>query len=64
MKVNGIKRDLKGSQRLLDFLQENNYDIRFIAVERNGEIVPQASYEQVLLTEEDSLEIVNFVGGG
>lgn len=64
MKVNGTKRNLKGSQRLLDFLQENNYDIRFIAVERNGEIVPKASYEQVLLMEEDSLEIVNFVGGG
>jgi len=35
-----------------------------VAVERNGEIVPRAAYDHVLLREGDRLEIVQFVGGG
>lgn len=35
-----------------------------IAAELNGEIIPKASYDSTILSEGDSLEIVNFVGGG
>jgi thiamine biosynthesis protein ThiS len=64
MKVNGKVQVIHESQSLLDFLLKKNYDISFIAVERNGEIVPKSTYEQVMLKDEDTLEIVNFVGGG
>jgi thiamine biosynthesis protein ThiS len=33
-------------------------------VELNGTIVPKASYDEVMLSPEDTLEIVRFVGGG
>jgi len=64
MKVNGKVQVIHESQSLLDFLLKKNYDISFIAVERNGEIVPKSTYEQVMLKDEDTLEIVNFVEGG
>ena len=35
-----------------------------VAVERNGEIAPRSTLEQVALSDGDTLEIVHFVGGG
>lgn len=35
-----------------------------IAIERNGEIIPRGQWEHVSLTQNDRLEIVQFVGGG
>lgn len=35
-----------------------------VAVERNREIVPRASYPETTLEDGDQLEIVTFVGGG
>ena len=64
MKVNGTQVPLKEEKTLLQYLQENQYDISKIAVERNGEIVPKREYECVFLQQEDQLEIVQFVGGG
>ena len=64
MKVNGIVIALNESQSLLDFLERQNYDITKIAVERNGEIVPKLTYKNLMLDDNDTLEIVRFVGGG
>ena len=35
-----------------------------VAVERNGDIVPRATWEEVALQDGDKLEVVQFVGGG
>lgn len=64
MKVNGSFVALKEPQTLYDYLISQNYDLAVIAVERNGDIVPKATYKDVLLQDEDTLEIVRFVGGG
>jgi sulfur carrier protein len=64
MKVNGTHTALTGIQSLQEFLSSQNYDITRIAVELNGEIVPKATYPNVVLNNEDTLEIVRFVGGG
>ena len=40
------------------------YDPKRIAVERNGEIVFKSQYDDVVLQDEDSIEVVSFVGGG
>lgn len=64
MKVNGTVVELEKSQTLYDFIIKQKFDLATIAVERNGEIVPKATYKEVLLENEDSLEIVRFVGGG
>ncbi|RNC29058.1 MAG: Sulfur carrier protein ThiS [Candidatus Dichloromethanomonas elyunquensis] len=64
MKVNGKTIVLENNLSLSGFLEENQYDARLIAVERNGEIVPRSTYGNVVLEDEDILEIVSFVGGG
>lgn len=64
MRVNGTTVVLEERQSLYDFLMVKNFDLKAIAVERNGEIIPKTAYKDVLLENEDSLEIVQFVGGG
>lgn len=53
-----------GGQSLLACLTQAGYDPAKVAVERNGDIVPRAQYGQTILTDGDSVEIVQFVGGG
>lgn len=64
MKVNGKIISLQRKQNLYDFLISQNLNIHTLAVERNGEIIPKSKYKDILLKEEDSLEIVQFIGGG
>lgn len=64
MKLNGHTVNINIELSLLEFLQQNKYDISKIAVELNGDIIPKADYMNVLLKEDDSLEVVSFVGGG
>ena len=64
MKLNGQNVNINIGLSLLEFLQQNKYDISKIAVELNGNIIPKADYMNVLLEEDDSLEVVSFVGGG
>lgn len=64
MKLNGQIVNINIELTLLEFLQQNKYDISKIAVELNGNIIPKTDYINVLLQEDDSLEVVSFVGGG
>ena len=63
VKVNGEPKDIAG-KTLAEYLATTNYDMKRIAVERNGDIVPKAQYGEIALSEGDSIEIVSFVGGG
>ncbi len=63
MIINGVQEAAEG-RSVLQVLQEKGIDLSNVAVERNGEIVPKRQYDSVILTAEDRLEIVSFVGGG
>lgn len=63
VKVNGTEQNAAGLT-LLAFLEKEGYDPKKIAVEKNGEIVPKAQYEETILKDGDALEVVRFVGGG
>lgn len=63
VKINGESLDIAG-KTVAEYLAEAAYDIRRIAVERNGDIVPKARYGETVLADGDSVEIVSFVGGG
>ena len=45
-------------------MQQQGYNAQRVAVERNGEIVRRADFEKELLRDEDTVEVVTFVGGG
>jgi len=63
VKVNGSSLDLAGKS-LAEYLETTDYDVKRIAVECNGRIVPKAQYGQTLLKDGDCVEVVSFVGGG
>lgn len=63
VKINGEKLDIAG-KTISEYLSTTNYDIKRIAIEKNGNIVPKNAYETTLLFDGDSLEVVSFVGGG
>ncbi|HAP31696.1 MAG TPA: thiamine biosynthesis protein ThiS [Firmicutes bacterium] len=64
MKVNGKVVALGKKLTLQDYLNAQAFDLRLIAVELNGKLVPKSAYASVFLSDEDVLEIVRFVGGG
>ncbi len=64
MKLNGTIYHLDQPVILLDLLSEYGFQIQRIAVEMNGTIIPKATYDQVTVTNDDTLEVVSFVGGG
>lgn len=64
IKINGERVEKIASKNVADYLSENGYDIKRVAVELNGDILPKSQYESTLLQDGDSVEIVSFVGGG
>ena len=62
--VNGDLRHLTVGITLADMLGELGLDPRKVAVERNLDIVPRGTFDEVRVEDGDQLEIVHFVGGG
>ena len=66
-----MKITLNGEEMILDrqmnisaLIEKFSLDQRKIAVERNLEIVPRSSFEEVEVNEGDNIEIIHFIGGG
>ena len=64
MKLNGREISHEGKIQLDIFLENQGYKLTRIAAELNGRIIPKAEYSTTFLEDEDSLEVVTFVGGG
>ena len=63
VKINGENFDIAGKS-VETFLIDAGYDIKRVAVELNGDILPKAKYRDLYLNDDDSVEVVSFVGGG
>ena len=63
VKVNGEAKNISG-KTLAEYLATTNYDMKRVATEINGEIVPKAQSAQTVLKDGDNVEVVSFVGGG
>lgn len=63
VKINGAELNAAG-RTVAEYLAENGYDIKRVAVELNGDILPKAQYDSTVLQDGDSVEVVSFVGGG
>lgn len=64
MKINGKEISIDSEIILDKLLEEQGFEIRKIAVMKNGEIVPKAEYGNTFAAPDDTLEVVSFVGGG
>lgn len=62
--VNGDARAVDDGTTIADLVRALELDPTKVAVERNLEIVPRSTLEDVSLASGDRLEIVHFVGGG
>ncbi len=63
VKINGEEKSVAG-MTVAEYLATTNYNPKRIAVERNGDIVPKSQYDNTVLQDGDSVEVVSFVGGG
>lgn len=63
VKINGQDVATAGIT-LKAYLDHANYRSDRIAVELNGTIISRHAYETAVLTDGDTIEIVQFVGGG
>lgn len=64
IEVNGECHEGFDGRSVSELLVELGYRAAYIAVEMNGDIIKKDNYASVVLSDGDSLEIVNFVGGG
>jgi thiazole synthase len=62
--INGEERAFAAPMSVEALLKELGIDPRKVAVERNLEIVPKSTYDDVMVHEGDRLEVVHFIGGG
>ena len=63
VKINGENYEYAGLS-VLEMLTELGFSKERIAVEINCDIVPKADYSTTKLNEDDTVEVVSFVGGG
>ena len=61
--VNGEKKEIAG-KNLYQYLKEEGFEMNRVVVERNLEIVPKEELKRIMIQEEDSIEVLRFVGGG
>jgi thiamine biosynthesis protein ThiS len=64
IRVNGEPRETEAGTTIARLLTELQMQPRYLAVERNFELVPRARHAECVLQEGDQLEIVTLVGGG
>ena len=64
MKVNGKDLIPVSPMTVEDLILNTGRKPDRVAVELNGRIVPRSEYSRTLLKNDDSVEIVGFVGGG
>ena len=64
IKVNGKEIELEKATSVEVYLESAGYQMKRIAVELNGEILPKNEYADRMLEDGDCMEVVTFVGGG
>ena len=62
--LNGDPFDLSGPLTVSELLAQLDIDARRVAVEHNLVVIKRATFDEAMVREGDSVEIVNFVGGG
>lgn len=64
MQINGQSSSAADGATLEQLLSQHGFDAARVAVELNGRIICRSEFSKVQLTDSDTVEIVQFVGGG
>lgn len=62
--VNDEQREIAAGTTVAELLEQMQMQPRYVAVERNLELIPRAVHAECILQDGDRLEIVTLVGGG
>jgi len=62
--LNGDRYDIAEPLTVTALLKTLSIDARRVAVEHNLSILKRTAFDETIVREGDSIEIVNFVGGG
>jgi thiamine biosynthesis protein ThiS len=62
--INGEEKSFGSNISIEAMLAELKINPKKVAIEMNLEIIPKSLYAKTLLKEGDSLEIIEFIGGG
>ena len=62
--VNGTERSVPSGTTVARLIELLEIDGARVAVEKNLDVVPRATWPQALLADGDRVEVVTFVGGG
>lgn len=64
MKVNGKEISLVAQITITKLLYDLKINIKKVVVEVDGEIISKDDYSSFIIKENNSVEIISFVGGG
>ena len=64
IKINGKEQAIDKKTNLFELVKEMGLSCDKVVTEHNFRIVPMEEREGIILKENDSLEIISFVGGG
>ena len=64
IELNGQPREIAPGTSVASLVAELQLDARYLAVERNRELVPRSEHASALLAAGDRVEVVTLVGGG
>jgi thiamine biosynthesis protein ThiS len=62
--LNGDAHEVAGPLTVAELLAQLDIDARRVAVEHNLVVLKRHAFDATIVREGDSVEIVNFVGGG
>ena len=62
--LNGDAYEIAGPLTLAELLSGLNIDARRVAVEHNLVVLKRPTFDTTIVRDGDSVEVVNFVGGG
>lgn len=64
IKINGKNTPEALGESLSAYLEKAGYNPEIIAIEVNYNIISKSEYENYIISEDDEIEIVSFMGGG
>jgi|GEM_PF-241818 len=64
VRINGETRDVANQSTLEDLVRELSLQPQRIAIELNHNVVRRNEWSETVLSSDDRIEIVHFVGGG
>ena len=64
IKINGKKTLVNDKEKLSKILQDLKIPIKKVAIEINREIIIKKKLNSIKVKENDTIEIVHFIGGG